>query len=122
MLSHHIRHRDLALSAQRSSRWASGLWAVGVVSFLLSVASPYDDAFQQELFRPKSFHVAVRRLPSVPTGTRKSGAPAQLSVAAVANASVGAIAFRDVESGAATLLVIRSRSHLALRSPPPVSG
>jgi|SRR6266436_6627327 len=120
ILSCDVRDRDLARSLQRSSRLASTLWAVGVVSFLLSVASPYDDAFQQELFRPKSSHVSVRRLPSVPTGTRESGPVPQLSVAAVANASVVPIVFRDVEPGIATPLVIRFRSYLALRSPPPI--
>src|ERR1700756_2090854 len=120
ILSCDVRHRDLVRSTPRSSRLASSLWAVGVVTFLLSVASPYDDAIQQELFRPKSSHVAVRRLPSVHTGARKIGAVPQLSVAAVANASVLPVVFRDVEPDTATLLAIRFRSYVALRSPPPI--
>ena len=39
----------LNTNTQRSHRLASLLRAVGVVTFLLSVASPYDDAFQQSL-------------------------------------------------------------------------
>src|SRR6266446_1908810 len=46
ILSCEVRHRDLARSMQRSPHLTSLLWAVGVVTFLLSVASPYDDAFQ----------------------------------------------------------------------------
>jgi hypothetical protein len=121
--SRDVRHRDRARSTQRSSRLASSLWALGVVTFLLSVVSPYDDAVQQELFRPKSSHVAVRRLPSATTGTRKSGAVPRLSVTAVANASVMPMVLRvlcDVEPDTATLLGIRFRSYLALRSPPPI--
>lgn len=120
ILSCDVRHRDLARSKQRSSRLASSLWAVGVVTFLLSVASPYDDAFQQEVFRPKSFHVAVRRLPSATTCTRKSGVVTQLLVATVVNATVMPMALRDVEPDTATLLAICFRSSLALRSPPSI--
>src|ERR1700756_2978234 len=116
ILSSDVRHRDRAQSNQRSSRLASSLWALGVVTFLLSVVSPYDDAFQQELFRSKSSHVAVKRLPSATTGTRKSGAVPRLSVAAAATASVIPIVLRDVEPDTATLLAIRFRSYLALRS------
>ena len=111
---------NLNTNTQRSHRLASLLWAVGVVTFLLSVVSPYDDALQQELFRPKPSHVAVKRLPSATTGTRKGGAVPRLSVAAAANASVIPIVLRDVESDIATLLAIRFRSCLALRSPPPI--
>jgi hypothetical protein len=122
-LSRDVRHRDRPRNAQRSSRLASSLWALGVVTFLLSVVSPYDDAFQQELLRPKSFHVAVRRLSSAPTGTRKSGAVPRLSVVAVANPSLVPMVsrvLRDIEPDTATLLAIRFRSCLALRSPPPI--
>jgi len=118
ILSCDVRHRDRAPSKQRTCRLASSLWAVGVVAFLLSVASPYDDAFQQELFRPKTSHVAVRLLPSAPTGTRRSRAVPRLSVVAVANASVMPMVLRvlrDVEPDTATLLAIRFRSYLALR-------
>jgi len=122
-LSCDVRHRDRARSPQRSSRLASGLWALGVVTFLLSVVSPYDDAFQQELLRPKSSHVAVRRLSSAPTGTRKSGAVPRLSVVAVVNSSLVPMVSRvsrDIEPDTATLLATRFRSCLALRSPPPI--
>jgi hypothetical protein len=120
ILSCEVRHRDLARSMQRSSRLASLLWAVGVVTFLLSVASPYDDAFQQEVFRPKSIHVAVRRLPSANASTRKSGAVPRISVVALANLSTMPLVFGDVEPNTGTLLAIRFRSDLGLRSPPPI--
>ena len=48
------------------------LRTIGVVTFLLSVASPYDDGIQQEFFRPRSSHVVFRRLPSAIHGIRKS--------------------------------------------------
>jgi hypothetical protein len=120
ILSCEVRHRDLARSMQGSSHLASLLWALGVVAFLLSVASPYDDAFQQEVFRPKSTHVAVRRLPSATASTRKSGAVPRISVVALANPSTMPVVFGDVEPNTATLLAIRFRSYLALRSPPPI--
>jgi len=120
ILSCEVRHRDLARSMQRSSHFASLLWAVGVVTFLLSAASPYDDAFQQEVFRPTSTHVAVRRLPSATASTRKSGAVPRISVVALANPSTIPVVFGYVEPNTATLLAIRFRSYLALRSPPPV--
>ena len=110
----------LNTNTQRSHRFVSLLWAVGVVTFLLSVASPYDDAFQQELFRPKSSHVAVTRLPLATTGTRKSGAVPPVSIVFVTNVSVVPVVLRDVELGVARLLAIRFRSDLALRSPPPI--
>jgi len=119
ILSYDVRHRDLARRAQRSSRLASSLWAVGVVAFLLSVVSPFDDAFQQELFCQKLPHAAVKRLPSAPTGTRRSGVVPRLSVV-VSKTSVMPIVLRDVDPGTETLLAIRFRSYLALRSPPPV--
>ena len=112
---------NLNTNTQRDHRLASLLGAVGIVSFLLSVASPYDDAFQQELFRPKHSHVAVTRLPSTTTGTRKSGATTLISIVLVTNVSVLPVVLRDVEPDMATLLAIRFRSDLALRSPPPIS-
>ena len=118
MFSREARYCNPLRSTQRSYRLASLLRAVGVVTFVLSVGSPYDDAFQQELFRPKSSHVAVRRLPSATTGNRKSGAVPPVSVVSVANVSVMPVVLRDVELDAATLLAIRFRSDLALRSPP----
>src|ERR1700751_1839083 len=100
-LSSDVRHPDRPRNEQRScSRLASSLWALGVVTFLLSVVSPYDDAFQQELLRPKSLHVAVTRLSAAPTGTRKSGAVPRLSVVAVANPSLVPMVsrvLRDIE-------------------------
>jgi len=48
------------------------LRTIGVLTFLLSMASPYDDGIQQEFFRPKSSHVVVRRLPSAVHGIRGS--------------------------------------------------
>jgi hypothetical protein len=110
----------LNTDTQRSHLLASLLRAVGVVTFLLSVASPYDDAFQQELFRPKSSHVSVTRLPSATTGIRQSGAVPPVSIVFVTNVSVMLVVLRDVERGAATLLAIRFRSDPALRSPPPI--
>jgi hypothetical protein len=120
IFSHEVRYCDPFRSTQRSSRLASLLWAVGVVTFLLSVASPYDDAFQQEVFRPKSTAVAVRRLPSAITGTRNTGAVTQISAVAGANASAMPVVLRDVEPDAAIPLAIRFRCSLALRSPPPI--
>jgi hypothetical protein len=113
ILSCEVWHRGLV-------HFASLLWAVGVVTFLLSVASPYDDAFQQQVFRPKSTHVAVRRLPSATASIRKSGAVPRISVVALANPSTMSVVFGDVEPNTATLLAIRFRSYLALRSPPPI--
>jgi hypothetical protein len=118
IFSREVRYCDSLRSTQRSSRLASLLWAVGVVTFLLSVASPYDDAFQQELFRPKS--VAVRRLPSAITVTRNIGAVTQISAVAGANASAMPVVLRDVEPDTAIPLAIRFRYSLALRSPPPI--
>lgn len=120
ILSCEARDRDLARGMQRSSRSASLLWAVGVVTFLLAVASPYDDAFQQEVFRPKSIDVAARRLPATTASTRKSGVMPRISVVAVANSSPMPVVFGDVEPNTATFIAIRFRSYLTLRSPPPI--
>jgi hypothetical protein len=120
ILSCEVWDRDLARSMQHSSCSASLLWAVGVVTFLLAVGSPYDDAFQQEVFRPKSIDVAVRRLPATSATTRKSGAVPRVSVVALANPSTMPVVFGDVEPNTATFLAIRFRSYLALRSPPPI--
>jgi hypothetical protein len=95
------------------------LWAVGIVAFLVSVASPYDDALQQEPFRPKSTYVAIRRLPSAPTGTRRIGVVPRLSIV-ISKAFVLPMVWREVKSDTETLLAIRFRSYLALRSPPPI--
>ena len=120
MRSLEVQQRETTRIRQCSCRLASFLWVVGIVAFLLSIASPYDDGFQQEVFRPKSFHVAVRRLPSATNGTRKGGAVTQLLVATVVNATVMPMALRDVEPDTATLLAICFRTSLTLRSPPPI--
>jgi hypothetical protein len=113
------RYRALIRSTRRSFHLGSLLWAVGVVAFLVSVASPYDDALQQEPFRPRSTYVAIRRLPSAPTGTRRIEVVPRLSVV-VSKAFVLPMVWREVESDTETLLAIRFRSYLALRSPPPI--
>ena len=120
ILSCEVPDRELARGMQRSSRSASLLWAVGVVTFLLAVASPYDDAFQQEAFRPKSIDVAVERPPATTAGTRKSGVMPRLSVVALANPATMPVVFGDIEPDTPTFIAIRFRSNLALRSPPPI--
>lgn len=120
ILSFKVRDRDLGRSTQRFARLSSSLWALSVITLLLSVVSPYDDAFQQELLRPKSSHAAIKHLSSAPAGARKNGAVPQLLSTVVANPSAMPMALRDVEPDTATLLKIRSRSYLALRSPPAI--
>lgn len=120
MFSREARHCDLLRSSRRFYWLPSLLRAVGVVTFLLSVASPYDDAVQQEAFRPKSSHVAIKRLPSATTGTHKSAAVPPVSLVSVSKASAMPVVLRDVEPDTVTLLAIRSRSDLPLRSPPPI--
>src|SRR5262249_5524011 len=119
--SHGIRDREPTQSRHGSSKLASLLWAVGLIAFLLSVASPFDDALQQDLFRRKSFYVAVRDLPSATAGTRKSGAWMEASVVAVADTSEAPQGLGDVEPDMATVLGNRFfRSSFGLRSPPTV--
>ena len=117
MFSRAARHSDLLWST-RSYRLASLLRAVGVVAFFLSIASPYDDAFQQEVFRPKSSHVAITRLPPAATGTHQSGAAPSVSLQSVTKFSVVPVLSRDIGPDRVTLRAVRSRSDLPLRSPP----
>src|SRR5262249_48595852 len=100
--------------------FTSLLWAVGVVALLLSVASPCDDAIQQELFHPKSPHVALKRLPLLGPGIRKSGRATRTLAVAVSNASAMAVVSRFVDPSNATLVATHLCSSLALRSPPTI--
>jgi len=101
-------------------RLGSLLWVVGVVgfvAFLLSVASPWDDSVQQEVLRPKSTQVAVRRLPSVPYATRKGTNATQTLIVALAHIPVLS-ELHHVEPDKAIPSSICLGLCLALRSPP----
>ena len=100
-------------------RLGSLLWAVGVVAFLLSVASPRDDSVQQEVLRPKSTHVAVRRLPSVPHATRKGTNATQTLIVALAHVPVLS-ELHHVKPDKAIPSSICLGLCLALRSPPSI--
>jgi hypothetical protein len=100
-------------------RLGSLLGAVGFVAFLLSVASPCDDSVQQEVLRPKSTHVTVRRLPSVPHATRKRTNATQTLIIALAHVPVLAES-HYVEPQKAIPSSICLGLYLALRSPPRV--
>jgi hypothetical protein len=68
-------YRALALNLPLFSRPASLLWAFGILAFLVSVASPDDDSFQQEVFHPKSSNVLVKHsLRQAPGDRRPSNA------------------------------------------------
>jgi hypothetical protein len=94
------------------------LRTIGVITFLLSIASPYDDGIQQEFLRPKSRHVALRRLPSATHGIRKSEVVAQIVVPA--NKSPMPIWFGSVTSAKVAARLICFCSTLIPRSPPAV--
>ena len=61
------------------ARLTSLLQVIGVVTFLLSMASRYDDDIQQEFFRTKSTHVVFRRLPSANHGIRRRKVVTQIA-------------------------------------------
>ena len=92
------------------------LRTIGVITFLLSIASPYDDGIQQEFLRPKSRHVALRRLPSATHGIRKSEVVAQIVVPA--NKSPRPIWLSSVRPAKVAVTLIRFCSTLISRSPP----
>ena len=118
ILSREVTYHDPARRKPCSFRLVSLFWALGVAAFLASVTSPYDDALQQELFRPKQLHITVRPLPSAFHGSRKSGTTIQPLFVAAFNACVAWVVLGDLEPDTATLLAVRFLSSLALRSPP----
>jgi hypothetical protein len=92
------------------------LRTIGVITFLLSIASPYDDGIQQEFLRPKSRHVALKRLPSPKPGIRKTTVVAQIVVPA--NKSQMPKWFGSDAPADVVVKLIRVCSTLIPRSPP----
>ena len=97
-------------------RLAFVLRTVGVLTFLLSIASPYDDWIQQEFFRPKSTHVVFRRLPSANHRIRKGNVVTRIATAA--NKSPKLEWFGSVTRAKVVVSPITLSCTLVPRSPP----
>jgi|SRR5215470_1365247 len=76
-------------STQRIT-WVHWLGGVGALALFLSIASPDDDAFQQELIRPKPASATV----SSHTRIAQRGSPADFSIKVVAAALNPALPLR----------------------------
>jgi hypothetical protein len=97
-------------------RLTSLLRALGVITFILSVASPYDDGIQQEASRPKSPHVVFRRLPPASHGIQKTRV--EIRIVTAVSKSLMPKLFDSVTPVTAALSLIPLYSALVPRSPP----
>ena len=78
----------------RRMGWVKWLGGVGILALVFSIASPDDDAFQQELIRPRSPSVTVSSTVSSHTRFAHRGSLVDLSINAFAAAGDPILAFR----------------------------
>jgi hypothetical protein len=112
-------YRALALNLHLFSRPASLLWAFGILGFLVSVASPDDDSFQQEVLHPKSSNVLIKHSLRQAPGDRRPSSSTQRSILTLPN-PLALILCRVVPENE-TLASERLRPLPMLRSPPGAS-
>jgi len=95
------------------------VWTIGIIAFLASVASPYDDALQHEVFQPKSPNIAVNQASLLTSGARKIPKATQTLIVAVANLFGSREVLGSIgRTGKARPSYVGFRPSLTLRSPP----
>ena len=98
-------------------RLISLLWAVGLLAFLTSVASPNDDSLQQEVFHPRSSTVLVKRSLRLISSNRRLPSAAERLILASVKVPLSRTLCRVVPEDATPTLV-RFQPLITLRSPP----